>query len=57
MRRARKVMGKDARGAAKAERAWLRREAERRAGKARDKDEPPRDRVPATGGPSIEKSG
>jgi len=49
-------MGKDARGATKTERDWLRREAERRARKAKGKDESPRDRMPATGGPSIGKS-
>jgi hypothetical protein len=50
-------MGKDSRVAAKAEREWLRREAERRARKAKEEDKSPRDRMPAAGGPSIEKSG
>jgi len=46
-------MGKDTRNAAKTERAWLCREAERRARKA--KDEASHDR-PAAGGSGLEKS-
>ena len=48
-------MGKDSRNAAKTERAWLRREAERRARKAKDKAKDDGRDTPTPQGYAIEK--
>lgn len=49
-------MGKDSRNAAKTERAWLRREAERRARKAKDKAKDDGRDTPTPQGYAIEKT-